>query len=129
MEEKWFDPKVIEKEYKEGVNYKEGLTERGLYKQSQMNERFFCGDQWHGVQCGSERPLVRHNVIKRIGDYKIAVVGAASVTVNYSADGIPLTAGEKDRIADERQRLSDGESTGEELSDSERINLIMGAMG
>lgn len=129
MEEKWYDPKVIEKEYREGVTYKEGMTERGLYKQAQMNERFFCGDQWHGVQCGSERPLVRHNVIKRIGDYKIAVVGAASVTVNYSADGIPLTAGEKDRIADERQRLSDGETTGKELSDGERINLIMGAMG
>ena len=68
MEEKWFDPKVIEKEYREGVTYKEGMTERGLYKQAKMNERFFCGDQWHGVQCGNERPLVRHNVIKRIGD-------------------------------------------------------------
>ena len=61
-------PEQVQAEYRTGVDYKRQLGERGLYEQNRINERFYAGDQWHGVNCGDSRPLVRHNIIKRIGD-------------------------------------------------------------
>ena len=98
MEEKWCSPAKVEEEYKIGIKFKSGLGGRGMYQQNKMNERFFVGDQWHGAQCGQDRPLLQHNVIKRIGDYKMSEVGAAAVTVNYSADGVPCTAAQREGL-------------------------------
>ncbi len=81
-------PKEVFEEYEQGNEYKNSIGDRGIYEQSKMNERFFVGDQWHGVQAGNSRPLVRRNVIKRIGEYKISTVCASPITVNYSAEGI-----------------------------------------
>ena len=61
-------PNQIFEEYEQGTNYKNSLGNKGISEQSKMNERFYSGDQWHGAKCGSERPLVRQNIIKRIGD-------------------------------------------------------------
>ena len=61
-------PRQVWEEYEAGARFKAGLGERGLYEQNRMNERFFAGDQWHGARCGGDRPLVWHNVIKRIGE-------------------------------------------------------------
>lgn len=108
---KWHDPNQIEQEYRAGVSYKDGLGTRGLYEQNKINERFMVGDQWHGAKCGSDRPLVRHNVIKRIGDYKMAVVGSNPIAVNYTADGVPATIGLKDRV----QRIRDAAAQSETL--------------
>ena len=126
-EKKWDSPAQIEEEYKSGVQFKSGLGRRGLYEQNKMNERFFVGDQWHGAQCGQDRPLLQHNVIKRIGDYKMAVVGAASVSVNYSADGVPCVKTEQEHIRETMAELAGG-GTMDGLPESEKINLIMGAM-
>lgn len=126
-EKKWDSPAQIEEEYKSGAQFKSGLGTRGLYEQNKMNERFFAGDQWHGVQCGQDRPLLQHNVIKRIGDYKMAVVGAASVSVSYSADGVPCVKTEREHIRTTMEGLASG-GTMDGLPDSEKINLIMGAM-
>lgn len=124
---KWYNPARVEEEYKSGLQFKSGLGRRGLYEQNKMNERFFVGDQWHGVQCGQDRPLLQHNVIKRIGDYKMAVVGAASVTVSYSADGVPCIAAEREHIHTTMEGLASGGAM-DGLPESEKINLIMGAM-
>lgn len=86
-------PAGIFREYERGVRYKNGLGAKGLYEQNRINERFFIGDQWRGVRVGGDRPLVRHNIIKRIADYKMAVVGAAPLTVTYTADGDPQHGG------------------------------------
>jgi hypothetical protein len=64
-------PNEIFEEYEQGMDYKASLGNRGIADQSKMNERFYVGDQWHGVQAGNSRPLVRRNIIKRIGEYKI----------------------------------------------------------
>lgn len=90
-------------EYETGRRFKSGLGENGLYEQNRRNERFFVGDQWHGAKCGGERPLVRHNVIKRIGDYKMAVIGASPLTVAFSAEGVPHTV----ELGEEATRLRD----------------------
>ena len=87
----WNTPEQIFAEYRAGVRYKAGLGEKGLYRQNEINRRFFGGDQWYGAKCGAERPLVRHNVIRRIGDYKLSVVGGSPVAVSFSAEGIPDT--------------------------------------
>ncbi len=81
-------PQTVWREYESGRQFKSGLGELGLYEQNRRNERFFVGDQWHGAKCGGERPLVRHNVIKRIGEFKIAAVGSTPLTVAYSAEGL-----------------------------------------
>ncbi len=96
-------PNEIFEEYRAAHDYKSSIGDRGIYEQSRMNERFYVGDQWHGVQAGNTRPLVRRNIIKRIGEYKISAICAAPVAVNYSADGVPDTAdmgAEKRRIED-----------------------------
>lgn len=80
---------VIYQEYSEGISYKSAIGNRGLFEQNRINERFFIGDQWYGAKCGNERPLVRHNVIKRIGDYKMSQVLSSPIAVKFSADGIP----------------------------------------
>lgn len=86
------EPKAIFSEYEEANNYKSSVGDLGIFEQTKKNERFFIGDQWYGAQCGNERPLVRNNIIKRIGEYKMSSIGAAPVTVNYSAEGVPNTA-------------------------------------
>lgn len=102
-------PEQVFAEYEKGIRYKSRMGTRGLYEQNRVNERFYVGDQWHGAHCGGDRPLVRYNVIKRIGEYKQAVVGAAPVAVNYSADGVPDTQLVRGRVEELRRRLVSGE--------------------
>lgn len=91
-------PKKVFDEFKKITNYKDGIGKRGIAEQSKINERMFVGDQWYGAKCGENRPLVRRNIIKRIGEYKISTLLASQLAVNYTADGIPdnkLTASKK----------------------------------
>ncbi len=97
--------KIFE-EYRRAVAFKSALGNRGLYEQTAINERFFAGDQWHGVAVGSDRPLVRHNVIKRIGDFKMSQLVSGKVTIKYSAEGAPITAADLKKVNEERRLLS-----------------------
>ena len=127
----WCDPTRVFAEYEQGVSYKASLGARGMYEQNRVNERFMVGDQWHGARCGNDRPLVRHNVIKRIGDYKMAVVGASPVTVSYSAEGVPNTMELRRRVHQVREDLAHGAAVtdfGAPVPDSEEINLVMSAL-
>lgn len=92
------------REYESGRRFKNGLGEHGLYEQNRRNERFFVGDQWYGAKCGGDRPLVRHNIIKRIGEYKMSVIGSSPLSVSFSADGIPNTV----ELGDRARTLRDG---------------------
>lgn len=130
-ENKELTPEKIFKEYEAGINFKTAIGSRGVYEQAKMNERFYIGDQWHGAACGNDRPLVRHNVIKRIGDYKISMISASPISVNYSAEGVPNTIGIKGEIKKEMELMSNGEASAlfqEEKASDEEINLIMSAM-
>lgn len=125
-------PERIAEEYLSGIRFKQGLGDHGMYDQNRMNERFYVGDQWYGANCGNDRPLVRHNVIKRIGDYKMAVVGSNPVAVNYSAEGVPSTIDTKERVRKMRDDMASGLAEGyipdEEVAGSEEINLVMSAL-
>ena len=82
-------PNEIYEEYQNGVQHKASLGKHGLFEQNKINERFFIGDQWHGAKCGNDRPLVRYNVIKRIGDYKMSQILSSPITVDFSVEGVP----------------------------------------
>ena len=103
-------PENIFKEYEAARRFKAAIGKHGLFEQGRINERFFVGDQWHGAQCGNERPLVRHNVIKRIGDFKISQLTGSAVSVKYSAEGFSETLDNKKDIEQELADLSDGEN-------------------
>lgn len=128
----------IWQEYESGRRFKSGLGDNGLYEQNRRNERFYVGDQWHGAKCGGERPLVRHNVIKRIGEYKMAVVGSNPLTVSFSADGIPTTLELSDRAKKRREALRQAQADGafpmppsmdeEAVASSEEIEMVMEAL-
>lgn len=124
---KKLSPRRIFAEYEAGRQYKESIGERGLYEQSKLNERFFVGDQWYGAQCGNSRPLARRNVIKRIGEYKMAAIGAAPAAVNYSAEGIPDNADMKSRRSAALERLRAGIFPEGETDEAE-ISVITAAM-
>ena len=130
-------PIQIFDEYLQGTKFKSALGYRGLYDQNKMNERYFVGDQWYGVNCGNDRPLIRHNVIKRIGEYKMSVIGSSPVAVNYSADGVPNTVELKEKIRPIRDGIAKGiddyigivdEMMSEELPSAEEVTLIMSAL-
>ncbi len=126
---RWDSPIRIADEYAAGCNYKAGLGRRGLFEQNKVNERFYIGDQWHGVQASAERPLVRENIIKRIGDYKMSVIGSNPVTVNYSADGVPNTIDTQKRISKWRGDLALGMwPTAEPVTAEDEVNLVMTAL-
>jgi hypothetical protein len=123
------NPKEIFSEYKNGNEYKSSIGESGILEQTKINERFFVGDQWYGAQCGNKRPLVRRNVIKRIGDYKISSIGAAPVTVNYSADGVPDTKNiKKDGEKLQNEMLSDGYTFPKETPTAPEISVVTDAL-
>ena len=94
---RWDAPQTVAQEYRAGAQYKASLGERGLFRQNEMNERFFIGDQWNGVTTDSNRPLVRNNIIKRIGELKLSTINNP-VTINFSADGVPETWEMKERV-------------------------------
>lgn len=99
-------PESIFREYRDAVSFKTNLGKKGLYEQSRINERFFVGDQWNGANCGTDRPLVRHNVIKRIGEFKMSHLNSAKIDVNFSAEGVFNTVSQQEKVRKERARLS-----------------------
>ncbi len=116
-------PTEIFNEYRAGCDAKSAIGNKGLFEQSRINERFYIGDQWHGARCGNDRPLVRHNIIKRIGEYKISQILSGTPTVTFSADGIP-TAGKSD--IDLLQRKTN-QSALTAIPDNDEVNYVMSA--
>lgn len=118
---------AIFREYEAGVAYKQGLGSHGMFEQNRINERFYSGDQWQGVHCGDSRPLVRHNVIRRIGEYKMAVVGSAPAAVQFTAEGVPNTLPMQQKIRRYRQALCRGEVC-EPLTPAEEAQTVAAAL-
>ncbi len=123
-------PAQIFAEYEEGNSYKSSIGELGVYEQTKINERFFVGDQWYGAMCGNKRPLVRENIIKRIGEYKMSSIGAAPLTVNYSADGVPNTVDirKEGEVIREQMLSEEGYVNGKSAPSSPEISVIMDAL-
>ena len=70
---------------------------------------------------------MRYNVIKRIGDYKMAVVGAQPVSVRFSAEGVPVTAVSRQLVEGYREALRQGQNP-ERLPDEAVAQALAAAM-
>ena len=93
---------------------------------ARINERFFVGDQWHGVNAGNEKPLTRRNIIKRIGEYKMATIGSAPIAVNYSAEGVPDTT-DINKFKLLKQQMYAGDTPAGRV-ENEEIAVVMNAL-
>ena len=120
------ETKSIWSEYEAGQQYKNSIGDKGIHDQARINERFFVGDQWHGVNAGNEKPLTRRNIIKRIGEYKMATIGSAPIAVNYSAEGVPDTT-DISASGAIRAQMMGGEVPIGDASDVE-ISVVMNAL-
>lgn len=120
-------PEEVFRQFEAGVAYKRSLGPHGMFEQNRINERFYSGDQWQGVSCGDSRPLVRHNVIRRIGEYKMAVVGSTPTAVQFTAEGVPNTLPMQQKIRRYRQALCRGEEC-EALTPAEEAQAVAGAL-
>lgn len=116
------NPNEIFSEYRAAFDFKASIGKRGLFEQAKINERFFIGDQWYGAKCGNDRPLVRHNVIKRIGDYKMSNILNEPISVRFSAEGVPSVRGG----TVPRRLDTDGASS--KTASAEEINHVMSAL-
>ncbi len=68
--------------YEKGVDFK---TRINLYKEVEDNNRFFQGDQWHGVK-SEGLPTPVFNIIKPVLRYKVSAVMQNNLKIRYSAD-------------------------------------------
>lgn len=121
-------PEQVFAEYRRGVTYKQSLGKHGMVEQNRINERFYSGDQWYGVNCGDNRPLVRHNVIKRIGEYKMAIVASSPVSVQFSAEGVPNTIELRGRVEAIREQLRGGAVDTASITAEEEAQTVAGAL-
>lgn len=75
-------------QHEKSVDYKNTYGNKGLYEQIKQNKYFYSGDQWKGAKVGKQKPLVTHNIIKRIGEYKTAVIGGDEVEISFLPVGV-----------------------------------------
>ncbi len=123
-----YSPEQIFEEYKKGIGFKSSIGAKGLYEQNKTNERFFVGDQWYGARFGNDRPLVRHNIIKRIGDYKMSALLSNSIEINFSAEGVPNTIDMKNDVKAARKTAVESPVSFSDKRDNNEISLIMSAL-
>lgn len=71
--------------YEAGKEYKRRL---GLYETVRRNERFYRGDQWHGIHTDLPRPVF--NVVRRITDYLVCSVIPNDILIRYTDDRLPF---------------------------------------
>lgn len=131
----WNHPNTVFEEYKQGQNYKTGLGERGLYEQNRINQRFYEGDQWYGVQCGDKKALVRYNIIRRAGKYMQAMVDGKPLAINFSAEGVPCTQETRDRVGERKKTYREESVKGvahvdeKNVPNAEQVGLLMDVLG
>ncbi len=122
-------PESIYREYREGVEYKSQLGKRGSFEQNRMNARFYNGDQWYGASVGRDKPLVRHNIIRQIGDYKMGMLTKRPVAVRFFADGVCDTPATRRKTGELKRKLSEGSlKTLQGLDTKEEAGLVCDAL-
>ena len=83
----------------EGKNYKRQI---GLYELVKRNERFYRGDQWHGVKSGG-LPTPVFNVFKRVINHFISTLMSQKISLRYTAESCDLL-----HTPEKRRQLEEG---------------------
>ena len=121
----------IWEQHKNFTDYKAKIGRKGLYEQTERNEKFYVGDQWLGNETKSKLPLIVINVIKRIGEYKLSQLLSNPLTANFSADGISSYV-DDDRATKNDNVISDLQAgkteSFEALSEDEKMILTFSAL-
>ena len=113
MEENEYIKRIFD-EHERAASYKSSLGESGLYEQIRLNEKYYRGDQQNGVRLNSGNGgALRHNIVRRIGDYKRAVILSDNFDVRFDAAGIAVNDG----IRKAALRLKD-ELCGKKITDT-----------
>ena len=60
-----------------------------LYDTVNRNERFYRGDQWHGVEKG-DLPTPVFNLFKRVINYFISTIMSQKMSVHFAAEGMEI---------------------------------------
>lgn len=122
-------PERIFSQYLAESRFKDYVGRLGICEQNKINERFYRGDQWHGAACGGDKPLVRHNIIKRIGDFKISQLSSEPVSVRYFAEGFSQNEAVREAVKSERQKLAErGSSVYAPVSSENEVALMISAL-
>lgn len=87
------DPKELWKLYAEGTSYKDRIN---LYNTVETNERFYSGDQWHGLKAPDiDKPVV--NIIRQPINYMAATIVGDDVVIDLTPC---LPSSEEERYLD-----------------------------
>ena len=70
--------------FEQGREYNRSI---GLYETVSRNERFYRGDQWHGVG-GGDLPKPVFNLFRRVINYFTATLMSQKISLKFSADGV-----------------------------------------
>lgn len=91
------DLSKITKNFEKAFDFKRRI---GLYDTVQVNEDFFVGKQWEGVQSGG-LPTPTFNFLKQVVNFQVATITSSSMTVQASpmAAVSPYPAGEVEQMA------------------------------
>ncbi len=121
-------PAEIFKEYEKARNFKSSMGEKGMYEQNVINRRFYGGDQWYGATLNSDRPLVRHNVIRRVGEYKMGDLISRNLKVELCAEGVGCTVREAQWTNVDKEKLSAGEYKFDKTPTERETRLLSSAL-
>ena len=72
-------------QYEAGKEYKQSI---GLYETVRRNQRFYAGDQWHGVEGDLPKPVF--NIVRRITDYLVSAIFPGDISIAYADEKIPF---------------------------------------
>ena len=72
-------------QYEAGKDYKRRI---GLYETVRQNERFYRGDQWHGITA-ENLPKPVFNIVRRIADYLTCTVAPGKLSIYYTGEKLP----------------------------------------
>ena len=78
---------------------------------------------------GSERPLVRHNLIKRIGNFKMSNLAATNISVTYSAEGLCDVFCQREKLKKQKAELAKNSSViYSPLKSENEMGLVISAL-
>ena len=77
----------IYRQYEMGRAYKSRIN---LYNDVDLNERYYAGDQWYGVQSNG-LPLPVLNFIRRVGNFLVASIQSRTTSMVFTAENESLS--------------------------------------
>ena len=77
----------IYRQYEMGRAYKSRIN---LYNDVDLNERYYAGDQWYGVQSNG-LPLPVLNFIRRVGNFLVASIKSRTISMVFTAENESLS--------------------------------------